>query len=146
MVRIQGSLPTLLEQRDSVCDEFDRSDTAGDHRWAIHNITLLVASAIRKTARPPLNRATLETLYSTGMQRMRRVGLTLYNLDLDRATLMCRSPTRIRGRRQRRNNTVNFLRSRSLTRRVEASEPSGPAEKRPDRMQSADSTRTRASC
>ena len=36
------------------------------------------------------DRAILETLYSTGMRRMELVGLGIYDLDLDRGTLMIR--------------------------------------------------------
>ena len=36
------------------------------------------------------DRAILETLYSTGMRRMELIGLTLYNLDAERGTVMIR--------------------------------------------------------
>ena len=44
------------------------------------------------------NRAILETLYSTGMRRMEIVGLTLYDLNIDRGTILIR---RGKGRKDR---------------------------------------------
>ena len=47
----------------------------------------------RPDIREPLgvrDRAILETLYSTGMRRMEIVGLTVYDVDLERGTVMIR--------------------------------------------------------
>jgi len=66
-----------------------------EHRLPKHVLSEREAQAVlvqADTAEPlgVRDRAILETLYSTGMRRMELVGLGLYDLDLDRGTLMIR--------------------------------------------------------
>ncbi len=66
-----------------------------EHRLPRHVLTASEAEAV--LAQPDLDdafgvrdRALLETLYSTGMRRMELAGLSLYDLDPERGTLMIR--------------------------------------------------------
>ena len=66
-----------------------------EHRLPKHVLTASEAEAV--LAQPDINdplgvrdRAILETLYSTGMRRMEVVNLGLFDLDLERGTLMVR--------------------------------------------------------
>jgi integrase/recombinase XerD len=66
-----------------------------EHRLPKHVLTASEAEAV--LAQPDLDdafgvrdRALLETLYSTGMRRMELAGLSLYDLDVERGTLMIR--------------------------------------------------------
>lgn len=66
-----------------------------EHRLPKHVLSEREAQAVLLQAdtSEPLgirDRALLETLYSTGMRRMELIGLKLYDLDLDRGTLMIR--------------------------------------------------------
>ena len=66
-----------------------------EHRLPKHVLSEREAHAVLMQAdtSDPLgirDRAILETLYSTGMRRMELVNLALYDLDLDRGTLMVR--------------------------------------------------------
>ena len=66
-----------------------------EHRLPKHVLTASEAEAV--LAQPDVDdalglrdRALLETLYSTGMRRMELAGLALYDLDVERGTLMVR--------------------------------------------------------
>jgi integrase/recombinase XerD len=66
-----------------------------EHRLPKHVLTareadLVLAQADTTDLLGIRDRAILETLYSTGMRRMEVIGLALYDLDLDRGTLMVR--------------------------------------------------------
>lgn len=66
-----------------------------EHRLPKHVLTASEAEAVlsQPDTNDPLgvrDRAILETLYSTGMRRMEVVNLALYDLDLERGTLMVR--------------------------------------------------------
>lgn len=66
-----------------------------EHRLPKHVLTVseaeqVIAQANVNDALGLRDRAILETLYSTGMRRMEVIGLKLYDLDVERGTLMIR--------------------------------------------------------